>query len=258
MDVETTSEETSRNGPWPVLDVLERRVLGVMVEKAKTTPDTYPLSVNALVSGSNQKSNRDPILNLSDFEVEDALTRCKEKGLAVKIIGGRVIRWRHFLYEAWHVDKHDLAVLAELLLRGPQTEGELRSRAARMEPFDDLDSLRRTLKPLVERTLVVYLTPEDRRGAVLTHGFHSPQELAQLRARESAQQIRVDPITLPPSLSSSQSSRPTATDSSSLLSTQLAEARAEVAELKRTVDDLRTEVSALWTEFRDLKQSLGS
>ena len=200
MGGEPTTEGTGRNGPWPVLDVLERRVLGVMVEKAKTTPDAYPLSVNALVSGSNQKSNRDPILNVSDFEVEDALTRCKEKGLAVKIIGGRVVRWRHYLYETWHIDKHDLAVLGELLLRGPQTEGELRSRAARMEPFDDLEALRRTLRPLVERNLVVYLTPEDRRGAVLSHGFHSPQELAQLRAREMQNPVPVDapPPTLPP------------------------------------------------------------
>ena len=118
------------NGPWPVLDIQERRLLGVMVEKAKTTPDAYPLSVNALVTGANQKSNRDPLLNLSDLDVEDALVRCQKKNLAIKITGGRVIRWRHNLYEAWHVDKVDLAVLAELLLRGPQTEGELRTPPA--------------------------------------------------------------------------------------------------------------------------------
>ena len=77
-------------------------------------------------------------------------------------------------------DKVELAVLGELLLRGPQTEGELRARTSRMEPIDDLDALRGVLRPLVERNLVVYLTPEDRRGAVLTHGFHDPEELKRL------------------------------------------------------------------------------
>src|SRR5213080_2922164 len=89
------------NGPWPVLDAKERRVLGVLVEKAKTTPDTYPMSVNALVTGCNQKSNRDPALNLSEPEVEEALVSVQQKGLAIKITGGRVVRWRHNLYEAW-------------------------------------------------------------------------------------------------------------------------------------------------------------
>src|SRR5215813_11418979 len=122
-----------QSGPWPVLDEQERRVLGVLVEKAKTTPDTYPMSVNALVTGCNQKSNRDPVLELSDLDVEDTLLGLQKRAWAIKITGGRVIRWRHALYEAWKVDKVELAVLGELLLRGPQTEGELRSRASRME-----------------------------------------------------------------------------------------------------------------------------
>jgi uncharacterized protein YceH (UPF0502 family) len=176
-------------GPWPVLDARERRVLGVLVEKAKTTPDTYPLSINALVTGSNQKSNREPILNLTDLVVEEALIRCQKKGLSIKITGGRVVRWKHNLYDAWNLAKVELAVLGELLLRGPQTEGELRSRASRMEPIDDLDALRNVLRPLVERKLVVYLTPEERRGAALTHGFHDPQELERLRSRIAAEPI---------------------------------------------------------------------
>src|SRR5271157_3887484 len=144
---------------WPVLDMLERRVLGVLVEKSKTTPDTYPLSINALVAGCNQKSNRDPLMDITDLDAEEGLTRAQKKGLTIKVVGGRVIRWRHALYEAWKVNKVELAILAELLLRGPQTEGELRGRASRMEPIDDLDSLRLALGPMVERALVVYLTP---------------------------------------------------------------------------------------------------
>ena len=232
------------NGPWPILDIQERRLLGVMVEKAKTTPDAYPLSVNALVTGANQKSNREPLLNLSDLDVEDALVRCQKKNLAIKITGGRVIRWRHSLYEAWHVDKVDLAVLAELLLRGPQTEGELRTRASRMEPIDDLDALRAVLQPLVRRNLVVYLTPEDRRGAVLTHGFHDPQELSRLRARQAAEPVAasapaptVAPAPTPPAPSA--------------LENGLAEAHADIAAL-------REEVRGLREELRQFKQSLGA
>jgi uncharacterized protein YceH (UPF0502 family) len=230
-----------------------------MVEKAKTTPDAYPLSVNALVSGCNQKSNRDPILNVSDFEVEDALTRCKDKGLAVKIIGGRVVRWRHYLYESWHIDKQDIAVLGELLLRGPQTEGELRSRAARMEPFDDLEALRRTLRPLVERNLVVYLTAEDRRGAVLTHGFHSPQELARLHMREAQSPHSVDaaPSTSPGDPPNS-AARPRPEGVPTAPGEKLVETNGEIETLRRKVDELRSVVDMLRAELLALKTSLGA
>src|SRR6202008_1808721 len=128
--------------------------------------NTYPLSLNTLTSGCNQKSNRDPVLSLEEEEVEETLGRCLKRGLVARLTSTRVIRWKHLLYEAWHVDKIDLAILAELLLRGPQTEGELRTRVSRMEMIEDLDALRAALKPLVERKLVLYLTPEDRRGAV--------------------------------------------------------------------------------------------
>src|SRR5262245_31659976 len=183
MTAELQTAATETPATWPVLSPNERRILGVLVEKAKTTPDTYPLSVNALVTGSNQKSNRDPTMTLSDLDVEEALVAAQQKGLAIKITGGRVIRWRHYLYEAWKVDKVELAVLAELLLRGPQTEGELRARASRMEPIDDLDALRPVLRRLAERRLIVYLSPEGRRGTMLTHGFHSSKELERLRER---------------------------------------------------------------------------
>jgi hypothetical protein len=236
------------NGPWPVLDIQERRLLGVMVEKAKTTPDAYPMSVNALVTGANQKSNRDPLLNLSDLEVEDALVRCQKKNLAIKITGGRVIRWRHSLYEAWHADKVELAVLAELLLRGPQTEGELRTRASRMEPIDDLDALRAVLQPLVRRNLVVYLTPEDRRGAVLTHGVHDPQELKKHRRRHMAEPV---PAGAPTPV-------PTAPPAPPALGKELADARQEIAVLKQSVADLRDEVKGLREELLQFKQSLGA
>ncbi len=246
MSSEMESIALNAAGPWPVLDMRERRVLGVLVEKAKTTPDAYPLSVNALVTGSNQKSNRDPILNLTDQEVEDALARCQKKGLAIKITGGRVERWKHNLYDAWHVDKVELAVLGELLLRGPQTEGELRGRASRMEPIDDLDVLRNVLRPLVERKLVVYLTPEERRGAVLTHGFHDPHELERLRSRVAA-----EPIDDPSHPLASSETAPISDERLSELASGLSTAREEIAALKQTV-------AGLQEELRQLKQSLGA
>lgn len=232
---------------WPVLDLHERRVLGVLIEKAKTTPDAYPMSVNGLVTGSNQKSNRDPILNLSDVDVEDAMARCQKKGLAIRLTGSsRVERWKHNLYEAWTADKVELAILGELLLRGPQTEGELRGRASRMEPIDDLDKLKALLKPLAERKLIVYLTAEDRRGAVLTHGFHDPKELNQARNRAATEPVALAATAVipPPPVVSRVEER-------------LGAAEAETAEMKRQVAELQASVRTLQEEVRNLRQALG-
>jgi uncharacterized protein len=238
--VPETTPAGSAAAIWPTLSAVDRRVLGVLVEKAKTTPDAYPLSLNALVTGCNQKSNRDPVMNLSDAEVEEAMTRLQKAGLVIKITGGRVERWRHTLYETWHVGKVELAVLAELLLRGPQTEGELRGRASRMEPIDGLDALRAVLRPLSERRLVVYLTPEGRRGTMLTHGFHAEDELARLRAN-----TRLAPEEAAESGTPSAPGRPAAD-----LGTEIAALRAGLA-------DLEARLAALETQVGTIRQGLG-
>jgi uncharacterized protein YceH (UPF0502 family) len=226
----------------------ERRVLGVLIEKAKTTPDAYPMSLNGLTAGCNQKSNRDPLLNLSEDEVEETLLGLNKQGLVSKIIGGRVERWRHMLYEGWRADKVELAVLAELLLRGPQTEGELRGRASRMEPIDDLDALRGILHKLVERRLVVYLTPEGRRGTILSHGFHSAEELAGLRSEHPAE------AAAPYSASLSKETIPAADHAQ----TGVEEVRKELADLRAQVADLQGELAQVTAELQSLKQSLGT
>lgn len=228
---------------WPVLSLHERRVLGVLVEKSKTTPDVYPMSINALVTGSNQKNNRDPILNLSEVDVEEALGSAKQKGLVLKVIGGRVERWRQQLYEAWKVDKNELAVLAELLLRGPQTEGELRTRVSRMAEIDDLDALRVLLKPLAERKLVIYLTPEGRRGTMVTHGFHAPEDLERLRARHGVEE-EAEPV----------AARAVSTP---LVEARLTEAQAEIAALRQQVTELQATVAGLDEQVKAIKQALG-
>lgn len=237
---------------WPVLDTNERRVLGVLVEKAKTTPDSYPLSLNALTAGCNQKSNREPVMDLTDLDVEDTLMRLQKRGLVIKVTSSRVDRWRANLYESWHLDRIDLAILAELLLRGPQTEGELRTRASRMEPFDDIEALRKALKPLVERGLVVYLTPPGRRGTTLTHGFHAPDELDRLkkRAGESEALATTAPPT-PPARPVPVPAVPTEWEQ------RLSEAHEEIARLKQEVGSLRTAVAELTQQMRELRQGLG-
>lgn len=164
------------------LSAVERRVLGVLIEKQKTskTSDAYPMTVNSLTTGCNQKSNRDPVMELNEDEVEETLLGLSRRALANKVQGGRVEKWRHLLYDQWKVSQVEMAVLAELLLRGPQTEGDLRGRASRMNDVADLDVLRDLLAALESRQFVVYLTPRGR-GAVVTHGFHPPQELEVLR-----------------------------------------------------------------------------
>lgn len=165
---------------WPSLDVIERRLLGVLIEKAKTTPENYPLSLNSIVTGANQKSNRDPLMNLDDFQIESAIHSCIQKGIVSLVRGGRVDRWQHHLYEKWNLSKRDMSILGELLLRGPQSEGQLRSRVLRMESFDSLDDLRNSLDSLAKRKLVIWLDAKERRGARVTHGFHTQGELQRI------------------------------------------------------------------------------
>jgi uncharacterized protein YceH (UPF0502 family) len=131
----------------------ESRVLGVLVEKATTTLEQYPLSLNAVVNGANQKNNRDPVLTMDEGAAFEALEGLRAKGLVVRVdmAGSRVNKYRHQAGEALHVRAAELAILAELLLRGPQTLGELRGRASRMHPLESLDVVKNMLRALAER-----------------------------------------------------------------------------------------------------------
>lgn len=221
---------------WEPLSPVERRVLGTLVEKQKTSKssDSYPLTLNALQTGCNQKSNRDPVFDLDELEVEAGIEALQPKGLVTRITGGRADRFRHELYNVWTSDGPQLAVLAELLLRGPQTKGDLRVRASRMAPIDTLEVLEEVLKPLVERRLVVYLTEPERRGAVLTHGFHSPDELAGLRATHGGA----------PTAPASASVAPRAAPVPSALESKLNAALEELAALRARVAALEARFGA--------------
>jgi uncharacterized protein YceH (UPF0502 family) len=135
------------------LTEIEARVLGALIEKEITTPEYYPLSLNALVNACNQKSNRAPEMHLDDDAVLQSLRTLEQKGLAGKgdNMEGRVKKYEHRLADVFNFTRPETAVLCELLLRGPQTPGELRSRAERMHHFDDLDSVNSTLRHLIER-----------------------------------------------------------------------------------------------------------
>lgn len=172
----------------------ERRVLGVLIEKQKTSKsaDAYPMTLNAITTGCNQKSNRDPVYELDEDTVEETLAVLQKKGLVMKMTGGRADRFRHLVYDVWKASKTELAVLAELLLRGPQSEGDLRGRADRMEDIPDLDALRAMLTALAGRGQVVYLTEPNRRGTVVTHGFHTPDEVEREKARHAGGAVADD------------------------------------------------------------------
>jgi hypothetical protein len=134
------------------LDSVEARVLGCLMEKEAATPEYYPLSLNALTNACNQKTNRDPVVSYDDGAVEDALERLRGKGLVLRITGRevRVPKYAHRMTEAFNLGRRESAVLCVLLLRGPQTAGELRQRTASMHAFDDLESVESTLNRLAE------------------------------------------------------------------------------------------------------------
>ena len=131
----------------------ESRVLGVLIEKALTTPEQYPLSLNAVVNGANQKNNRDPVLTMEEGDAFEALEGLRAKGLVIRsdMAGSRVNKYRQQAAEALHVRTAELVILAELLLRGPQTLGELRGRASRMHPLESLDVVKSMLRAMQER-----------------------------------------------------------------------------------------------------------
>ena len=251
------SDETEKSDPkWQKLGRIERRIIGVLVEKAKTTPNAYPMTLNALTTGCNQKSNRYPEMNLQPHQVEDALETLRSMGAVAEIAGsGRVPKYRHYMYEWLGVEQAELAVMAELLLRGGQTIGELRGRAARMDKIEDLNALRPMLSSLIEKGLVVALTPEGR-GQTVTHGLFKDEEMEKERSRLTA---NASADTAAPA-SATSSSRPgegsasaasaSASTTSSASSSEIESLRKEVAELKEVVEKMKSEINDIWSNFQ--------
>lgn len=154
---------------WPVLSQAQARVLGCLMEKANTTPEYYPLTLNALTNACNQKSNRDPLMSLTESEVFDALDDLRHRhhlAALVHTAGSRVEKFKHTISEVIALDPKQAAILCELLLRGPETVGELRTRASRLHSFQDLNEVQGVLDELAAHTggpLVVRLPREPGR-----------------------------------------------------------------------------------------------
>ncbi len=136
-----------------VLTAAEARVLGALMEKEATTPEYYPLSLNALANACNQRSNREPVMNLDEEAVREALHGLEEKRLAgpVRFAEGRVAKYEHWLGEVFNFSRAETALLCVLLLRGPQTPGELRGRTERIHRFDDISDVLAGLQKLMDR-----------------------------------------------------------------------------------------------------------
>ncbi len=136
----------------PALSLLESRVLGVLVEKQHTVPDTYPLTLNSLVSGCNQKTSRDPILNATEAEVQAVIDHLGSLSLTVESSGGRVMRYAHNVGRVLAIPSQSVALLATMMLRGPQTTGELRINCERLHHFADISAVEAFLHELAERS----------------------------------------------------------------------------------------------------------
>jgi hypothetical protein len=171
----------------PVFSLLETRVLGVLVEKQHTVPDTYPLTLNALVAGCNQKTSRDPVIEASEADVLTTIDSLRTLTLVVESSGGRVQRYAHNLERVLQVPSQSVALLVTLMLRGPQTAGELRLNSERLHKFSDISAVEAFLHELAERpagALVVELPRQpgarENRWAHLLSGAPTHLELAQV------------------------------------------------------------------------------
>ncbi len=272
------SEESSRPADteqpepqWQPIAAIDRRVVGVLVEKAKTTPDAYPMTLNAIRTACNQKSNRAPVMQLESDDIEESLERLREMGAVGLIEGyGRAQKYRHYLYQWLGVDAVELAVMAELLLRGAQTEGELRGRAARMEPIRDLSALRPVVESLKGKGLMVPLTPPGR-GHVVTHGLYPPNELERLRQQYTGTTPAPAPTAAPAPGGPAEQAGAPATPATTVapapvdieaqlaeaVARQLGELRDQLAQVRADLDDLTAEHGRLADEVRELKDALG-
>lgn len=220
----------------PALSLLETRVLGVLVEKRHTVPDTYPLTLNALVAGCNQKTSRDPVIEARDADVQAAVDHLRALSLVVESSGGRVMRYAENVARVLGLPSESVALLATLMLRGPQTPAEIRQNCERLHRFSDVSSVEAYLDELAARTagpLVAELPRQP--GARETRWMHllgGPPDLQTYAATAPAHAAGTAP----------------AVD---------AVAVGEVVALKRNVDDLARELAELKATVARLMEELG-
>ena len=217
------------------LSPLEARVLGVLIEKAHTVPDSYPLSLNSLTLGCNQKTARDPVINASEGEVQVAVDALKSLSLAFESSGSRVSRYEHNLGRALGLPSQSVALLAVLMLRGPQTCSELRINSERLHRFADLSAVEGFLEELAVRSV-------DKGGALVVRIARQPGEREQRWAHLLCGAVAVTSAAAAPGVS---------TDSESFVAAnELAALKAQQAALQGEVTQLRVLVDRLYAELR--------
>jgi uncharacterized protein YceH (UPF0502 family) len=181
----------------PLLDSVEVRVLGSLVEKEITTPEYYPLTLNALVNACNQKSNRDPMVSYDEDTVAQSLATLKDKRLAFSLTGAgmRVPKYGHRVVETLNFGRRELAIMCELMIRGPQTVGELRTRTERMHKFSDLDEVESCLRGLAEHDPPFVVRLERQSGMKEPRYAHLLSgEVTEMAAPAAAEPVRSDRI----------------------------------------------------------------
>jgi uncharacterized protein YceH (UPF0502 family) len=240
--------------PITSLSAMQRRVLGTMIEKALTVPESYPLTLKALTTGCNQKSARHPITSYSEDDVEETLGQLRELGLAavVHTESGRTERFRHYVRRRFSaLSEPQVAVLGELLLRGRQPMGELRSRASRMAPagaLDSLEQLRAELAGLLEMKLAQSDAALERRGVEIDHNLYQPREGQTMTPRAATDDESATVVTTRSSAESPIAARPA--------HVATAAAPAPGTELLNRVDALESACALLRSENRELREQL--
>ena len=218
-----------------VLSLLETRVLGVLAEKERTVPDTYPLTLNALLAGCNQKTSRDPVINATEIEVQATVDHLKSMNLVIESSGGRVARYTHNIERVLQVPKQASALLAVLMLRGAQTAGELRINCERLYSFADISSVEGFLHELAERRAGALVAELPRQA-----GSRENRWVHLLSGRPEVSDV-----------AAAQASTP-AVEAGGVAVTEIAALKANVARLQAEVSELKALVTKLCSEL-DIK-----
>jgi uncharacterized protein len=246
-------EDTNRNDRPRItsLSPKQRRIIGVLVEKGLTTPAGYPLTLKAVVTGCNQTSNRQPVVDYSEDDALDALNELRELGLAavVHTDSGRSERYRHYMRKRFDFTEPQLAILIELLLRGRQTLGNLRARASRMVAIDSLGQLRQEVTGLMEQGFVCADGPLERRGIEVDHNLYGESEKSRQPQRQ------VEPQAAPARSSSPVSASPQPGDTG-VSEQQLASLIESIDALKLENVELRRELSELQEQFNQVSEEV--
>ena len=252
---ETTTEQVSLKE----MSRKQRRVLGVLLEKAFTVPDQYPMTLKATTTGCNQKNNRDPVSNYDEDDVLETLNQLQERGLVgcLHTEGGRTERYRHYMRHKTTLTEQQLAIMTELMLRGKQQLGELRTRASRMVSIDTQETLRVELQSLMAAGLVRANGPLERRGIEVDHDLYPRAEnhepLAEYHGEDAdgpETSTTASPAPVVRRVSEASSSGDGGSERISVL-------ESTVRELRDELGSIRSEFSDLKDRFEDLRRQLG-